>query len=177
VDRHGNSYRLGLLPGERSGWQLRWSRRAADGLEDDWEQVCLRDIVASLESYEPMRTLTEEALARRRHEQDPSVSLARLEAELERLTASPIVLNRRLREAVLETIHAHGLSMSEVAHRCGMVKCDRRGRLSGETSWLARRVGIMPEGGEGTATPWVHSDVLGLIARRGLGVSPREVEL
>jgi len=26
-------------------------------------------------------------------------------------------------------------------------------------------------------TPWVHSDVLALIARRGLGLSPREVEV
>jgi hypothetical protein len=177
IDRDGNIYRLGLLPGERSGLQLRWSRRPAADTAGTWERVGMRDVVASIESYEPVRTLTERALARYRHERDSKVSLGRLQAELERLSTSPIVLNRRLREAVLETIHTRGLSMSEVAHRCGMVKCDQRGRLSGETSWLARRVGIMPEGGESQVTPWVHSDVLGLIARRGLGLSPREVEL
>ncbi len=30
---------------------------------------------------------------------------------------------------------------------------------------------------ESRPTPWVHSDVLGLIAREGLRISPREVEL
>ena len=34
-----------------------------------------------------------------------------------------------------------------------------------------------PESGKDTPTPWVRSDVLALIARRGLGVSPHEVEL
>ena len=32
--------------------------------------------------------------------------------------------------------------------RCGRVKRDARGNVSGETSWLARRIGQMPEGGE-----------------------------
>ena len=67
--------------------------------------------------------------------------------------------------------------MSEIATRCGRTKRDSRGNLSGETSWLARRLGLLPEGGQTTPTPWVHSDVLGLIARRGLGIAPREVEL
>jgi hypothetical protein len=67
--------------------------------------------------------------------------------------------------------------MSEIAIRCGRVKRDSRGNESGETSWLARRLGMLPEGGHETPTPWVHSDVLALIARRGLGISPREVEL
>ncbi len=67
--------------------------------------------------------------------------------------------------------------MSEIAIRCGRVKRDSRGNESGETSWLARRLGLLPEGGHSTPTPWIHSDVLGLIARQGLGVSPREVEL
>jgi hypothetical protein len=100
-----------------------------------------------------------------------------LRSELERMCASRIVLNRGLREAVLEAMKTRELSLSEIAYRCGMVKRDKRGNHSGETSWLARRVGIMPEGGESAITPWVHSDVLGLIARRGLGISPREVEL
>jgi len=70
-----------------------------------------------------------------------------------------------------------GVSLSAIAMRCGRVKRDPRGNLSGETSWLGRRLGLLPEAGEASPTPWVHSDVLALIARRGLGVSPREVEL
>jgi hypothetical protein len=96
---------------------------------------------------------------------------------LERVQHSPIVLNRRLRETVLATIEQQQLSMSEIAIRCGRVKHDHAGNESGETSWLARRLGILPEGGRDTPTPWIHSDVLALIARAGLGISPREVEL
>jgi hypothetical protein len=88
-----------------------------------------------------------------------------------------VVLNRGLREAVLDAIDRGGVSMSEIAFRCGVLKRDRRGKTSGETSWVARRIGVMPEGGEKAITPWVHTDVLALIARKGLGVSPREVEL
>ena len=78
---------------------------------------------------------------------------------------------------VQKTVERQQLSMSEIALRCGRVKRDRKGNESGETSWLARRVGLLPEGGRDTPTPWIHSDVLALIARHGLGVSPREVEL
>jgi hypothetical protein len=107
----------------------------------------------------------------------PSISVTRLRNEFDRLCASPLVLNRGLREAVLERIERHATSMSEIALRCGVVKRDRRGKVSGETSWLARRIGVMPEGGEKTTTPWIHTDVLATIARKGLGISPREVEL
>jgi hypothetical protein len=175
VDRNGNTYRLELLPGERSTAQLRWCRRSAEADNSPWEQVSLRDVIAALESYEPVRTLTEHAITP--HRDDPSVSLTRLRCEFDRLCASPVVLNRGLREAVLDAINRHGTSMSEIALRCGIVKRDRRGKISGETSWLARRIGIMPEGGEKAITPWIHSDVLGAIARKGLGISPREVEL
>jgi hypothetical protein len=67
--------------------------------------------------------------------------------------------------------------MSEIAIRCGRRKWDQRGCESGETSWLARRIGMLPEGGESEPTPWVHSDVLALIACNGLGLAPCEVEL
>jgi len=67
--------------------------------------------------------------------------------------------------------------MSEIATRCGRRKLDANGNHSGETSWLARRIGILPEGGKSTPTPWVSSDVLALIARNGLGIAPREAEL
>lgn len=175
VDDKGNSYSLRVSTGERSSTQLRWCRRSLGADGNEWQQVGLRDVVAALESYEPARALTERAIASHRH--DPGVLLTRLCSELERLCTSPIVLNRALREAVLDAIGRRGMSMSEIALRCGIVKHDRRGKVSGETSWLARRVGIMPEGGEAEITPWVHSDVLAVIARKGLGISPREVEL
>jgi hypothetical protein len=175
-DRSGNVYRLRPLHIRHATAQLRWCRRGAE--RDDttvWEEVRLRDVIAALECYEPIRTLTHSALMF--HQDDPEVLLTPLSRELERLCASPIVLNRGLREAVLDAIERRGMSMSEIALRCGIVKRDRRGNLSGETSWLARRIGLMPEGGASAITPWVHSDVLATIARKGLGISPREVEL
>lgn len=174
-DARGNVYRLGPFPGERSTTQLRWSGRCGEADDCAWELLKLRDIVGTLESYEPVRTLTEQALAH--HCGDRHLLQTRLSCEFERLCTSPIVLNRGLREAVLHAIERRGTSMSEIALRCGIVKRDRRGNLSGETSWLARRVGLMPEGGAQAITPWVHSDVLAVISRKGLGISPREVEL
>lgn len=169
----GFAYRLGLVPGGGMSAQLRWSRGASHGR--DWKQVKLRDVVGALESYEPVRALTEQMLAR--HREDQTVLSTRLRDEFERLCTSPIVLNRGLREAVLDALDRRGMTMSEIALRCGIVKRDRNGNPSGETSWLARRVGLMPEGGAAAPTPWIHSDVLAAIARRGLGLSPREVEL
>jgi hypothetical protein len=93
------------------------------------------------------------------------------------VSASPILLNRGLREVVQRKVARGELSMSEIALRCGRVKRDRRGNLSGETSWLARRIGQLPEGGEQEPTPWIHSDVLALIVRQGLGASPHEIEV
>jgi hypothetical protein len=175
VEVRGVIYRLGAILGERTTAQLCWSRSPGDGDKRDWEQVKLRDVVGALESYEPVRTLTEQALAR--HREDPTVLSTRLRDEFERLCSSPIVLNRGLREAVLDAIERRGMTMSEIALRCGIIKHDRHGNPSGETSWLARRAGLMPEGGAQSITPWIHSDVLAAIARRGLGISPREVEL
>ena len=134
-----------------------------------------REVIALLESYEPVRTLTRAVVKANRQEPDISVSVLR--GEVKRICASRIILNRRLRETVLKVAQSEGLSLSEIAMRCGRVKYDSRGNVSGETSWLSRRLGLAPEGGETSPTPWVHSDVLALIARRGLGISPREVEL
>ena len=39
----------------------------------------------------------------------------------------------------------------------------------------ARRIGQLPEGGEEQPTPWIHSDVLALVVRQGLGASPHEI--
>jgi len=175
VQARGIVYRLGPVLGAGVTAQLCWSRSPSSGDRREWEQVKLREVVGALESYEPARTLTEQALAH--HHEDPIVLSTRLRDEFERLCTSPIVLNRGLREAVLDAVERRGMTMSEIALRCGIVKHDRHGKPSGETSWLARRAGLMPEGGALSRTPWIHSDVLGAIARLGLGISPREVEL
>ncbi len=198
LDRHGYLHRLEAFDAGMSIPELRWRRLAAgtelggsagrpegdrsegDGLESHRSKVgrqpeSVRDVVGCLESYEPVRTLTAAAVAL--HREDPAVSVAVLRAELQRLDASRIVLNRGLRRAVLLALRTRGLSLSEIAFRCGRVKRDGKGNSSGETSWLARRVGISPESGGGEPTPWIHSEVLAVIARLGLGVSPREVEL
>lgn len=156
--------------------ELRWSRRATDRTGEPWTSITLREVLASLESYEPMRALTASAIAR--HDGDPAVSVSALRRELARVRESAFVLNRGLREAVVDAVERRRVvSMGELALRCGMVKRDRRGVFVGDTSWLARRVGLMPAAGRRRPTRWVHSDVLALIARSGLGVSPREVEL
>jgi len=135
----------------------------------------MREVIAALESYEPVRTHTLRALAA--NDGSHQLSTTVLRAELVRVQESPIVLNRRLREVLLSTVRREQLSLSEIAIRCGRIKRDRNGNVSGETSWLSRRIGVLAEGGQHRPTPWIHSDVLALIARRGLGISPREVEL
>jgi hypothetical protein len=172
LDPCGHPYRLELVDTGMSIRELRWRRLCDDA---PGQLVSLREVVAALESYEPVRSLSRSALAT--HDDDPDVSVTTLRAELERVLLSPIVLNRALREAVLARVARGELSMSEIALRCGRVKRDSRGNSSGETSWLARRLGLLREGGNDAPTSWIHSDVLGLIARDGLGISPREVEL
>jgi hypothetical protein len=168
-------YRLELARAGIATSELRWRCHSRRGGSVALVTVSLRETIGALESYEPACDLTRSALARYRD--DANVSTVVLRGELERLGESPIVLNRKLRQAVLVMIERHSLSLSEIAIRCGRVKRDAKGNASGETSWLARRVGILPESGASRPTPWVHSDVLALIARKGLGISPREVEL
>ncbi|MGA2321236.1 MAG: hypothetical protein ABSG95_10930 [Solirubrobacteraceae bacterium] len=175
TDRRGYSYRLAIACNGNSRPELRWHghpTRAASGCP---ELVTVRHVIGSLETYEPARALTAQALAA--HAQARAVSVAALRAELNRVNASRIVLNRGLREAVLTAVEDHRLTMSEIAIRCGRLKRDANGNESGETSWLGRRIGTLAEHGKSGPTPWVSSDVLALIARAGLGVSPREVEL
>jgi len=176
VDQHGARHRLAAIRTTTLGIpEFRWLREPTLDAEGPAEIVSVRDVIGALEDYEPARTLTDEII--RGHGDDPSLSVAVLRSELARVAASPIILNRRLRERVVRTLAREGMSMSEIAVRCGRVKRDRRGNVSGETSWLARRLGLLPEGGERVPTPWIHSEVLALIARRGLGLCPREVEL
>lgn len=173
-EARGIRYLLATMPGRASVPELRWCERsdAGDPLR---EPVSVRDVVGAIESYEPVRRLT--AAAIQRHRRNRCTSVSTICVELERLNASRIVLNRGLRETVLRAVESSDLSMSEIALRCGRVKRDRRGLLSGETTWLARRLGLVCEGGASLPSPWVHSDVLALIARRGLGIPPREAEI
>lgn len=175
LDKRGRFHRLEPLQTGMSISELRWCERSRSPAESAPRPVSVRDAIAHLEAYEPVRAITVGALALRRD--DASVSIAVLRAELQRVLVSPIVLNRGLRQATLAAMERQELSLSEIAIRCGRIKRDLRGNESGETSWLARRLGMLPEAGRDTPTPWIHSDVLALIARRGLGVSPREVEM
>ncbi len=174
-DRWGWSYRLEAVGDDSSTPQLRWCRRLPGQPACQSRTVSVREVIGALERYRPVRALTVAALLRERGR--ARVSVSRLSAELERANTSRIVLNRALRGAVLAVVRDQGLSLSEIALRCGRVKYDARGNASGETTWLSRRVGLAPEGGRRVSTPWVHTDVLALIARRGLGLSPHEVEV
>jgi hypothetical protein len=148
--------------------QLRWV--AIPSPDADMVVCTLRTVIGALESYEPALEISERALSR--HPRG-----AVLANEIAIVRGSAYVLNRGLREAVLGAVHRDTLSLSEIALRCGRIKRDRRGGLSGETSWLARRVGLLGAGGGTEPTPWVHTDVLARIARHGLNMQPREVEV
>lgn len=171
----GDSYRIRAVSDGDHAPALRWTGTRHDSPEDDFAVLTLRDVVGALEDYEPARALTITALA------DPDgrncSSVCALRAELRRLDDSSIRLNRRLREAVQRSVARGEVTLSQIALRCGRLKRDRRGNVSGETSWLMRRIGVLPEGGEATPTPWIHSDTLALIAREGLGAYPNEIEL
>jgi hypothetical protein len=173
-DGHGRSYRIERLASAMSIPEMRWCRRGHERHGYAPEPLSVRETIACLERYEPILASTRRIVAANRHSDD--VSIAVLRAELLRMQESPIVLNRALRAAVVEAVERRGQSMSEIAMRCGRIKRDPAGNESGETSWLARRLGLLPEGGRSKPTPWIHSDVLALIARDGLGLSPREVE-
>jgi hypothetical protein len=171
VDPQGFAYQLAVQsPGGVR--ELRWLCRAPDG---SLEPTTLRHVIGALQSYEPARTLTADAF--QKHHCDGQISVISLRAELDRIASSHVVLNCGLREAVLAAVHRKGTTLSEIAIRCGRIKRDEHGKETGETSWLARRIGMLPEGGRENPTPWVSSEVLALIAREGLGLAPREVEV
>jgi hypothetical protein len=173
-DALGRRYRIERLAGEMSIPELRWCRRSLEAGDGEREALSVRETIACLERYGPVLALTRRAVSL--HRDSDQVSIALLRAELVRTQESPIVLNRALRAAVVDAVERRGQSMSEIAMRCGRIKRDSAGNESGETSWLARRLGLLPEGGRRKPTQWIHSDVLALIARDGLGLSPREVE-
>jgi hypothetical protein len=171
----GSAYAIREVAGNGSIPELRWIRTSDPECHAPLEVVSLREVIGHFEDYEPMRNMTARALAA--YARDAQVSTVTLRGELARLNASRIVLNRGLREAVAERVARGQVTMSEIAIRCERVKRDARGHVAGETSWLGRRVGLQPESGADAPTPWVHSDVLALIARQGLGLSPNEVEV
>lgn len=174
LDSQGHAYRLLACSEGIAIPELRWHRVPSTGCDGEAMPLSLRMVIAALESYQPVRALTARAVSL--HRNDRRMSVSTLCSELDRVNASPIVLNRGLREAVQKAL-VRGTSMNEITIRCGRLKGGSREKTYGDTSWLARRVGLQPNPGESDPTPWVHSDVLALIARRGLGISPREVEL
>ena len=174
-DAEGYLYLIREVAVDASVSELRWTRSCQPGCDETFDVLTLRDVVGRLEGYEPARTLTSDVLAL--HGDGSSPSTSRLRAELDRLNESAILLNRRLREVVQHRVQRGDTTLSQIALRCGRIKRDPRGNVSGETSWLARRIGQLPEGGEQNPCPWIHSDVLALIARDGLSACPHEVEL
>lgn len=168
-DRDGSSYRLQPVKDGGRVEMLRWCRLDAHGNPE--ATIALRALIGRLESYEPARSITWHAI--NQSTGNPDCSVCVLRAEFDRLNCARTILNRGLREAVQAAVASGALSMSEIAARCGRAKSSH----GGDTSWLARRTGQMPETSGTRPTPWIHSDVLALIARQGLGVSPHEVEL
>jgi hypothetical protein len=175
TDRDGRTCRLSMVSVGIGIPEVRWHRSPGQSAQGPAELITVREAIGCLESYEPVCSLSRRAVDAYRS--DPNVSVRELRVELERVRESPIVLNRGLREAVLGAIKRGEVSMSEIAIRCRRVKRAANGNESGETSWLARRIGTLPASGQSAPTPWVHTDVLALIARQGLGVAPREVEV
>ncbi|HEX3520075.1 MAG TPA: hypothetical protein VHT29_13665 [Solirubrobacteraceae bacterium] len=170
LDLDGCRLEIRVIAGKRAAPTLRWVQISAGGLPS---VVTLREVLAQTQSYEPVLALTRAALA----VPDPGVSTSTLQLELKRLQDSPIVLNRGVREAVQRALASGETTLSEIALRCGRIKRDSSGNVSGETSWLTRRAGLIREHAGRTPGVWIHSDVLALIARDGLSLDPREVEL
>jgi hypothetical protein len=167
--RHnGWIYQLEPLDTGMSIPELRWTR-SRDGLT---EILVLRALHGAVEEYEPARSWTAEALAL--YDDDRDISTARLKGEQQRMDGSPLVLNKGLRMAVVAAL-VEGRTLSDIAIKCGRYR-KSRSRRDAETSWVLRRTGLFALG-KGDPTPWVHSDVLARIARDGLDMAPREVEV
>jgi hypothetical protein len=169
TDRRGNTYRIVETMTGAGTVQRAWTRLTPG--ETPPRRVSLRQVVGAMEDYQPAVATTERAVAIER-------STARLARELERLRRSPIVLNRRLREAVLAALARDDLGLGEVAIRCGRTeRCGDGGRCA-DGVWVARRIGLMPEGGKAEPSAFIDSRLLALIARAvGLDVVDVEVPL
>jgi hypothetical protein len=172
VARDGRRFRLDVGQAGSVPRTLRWSAVRADG---SCKTVSLRAVIGALEDYEPARSITIAALARYGRRTD-GVRTCVLAAELRGLDRGAFVLNRGLREAAIRTVARKEASWSEIALRCGRTHAMARGQRCGDTSWLKRRLGIMPDSASGQITPWLRAETLALIAR-GLGVDPVSVEV
>lgn len=170
VDARRHAYRLAVRTARWGGGELRWTRTTPD--EPAARTVGLRDVVGALEAYEPACAITRRALET---PPDALIATGTLAGELQRLSSGRSVLNRALRAAVRAAV-ADGQSLSQIAARCGHVKGRSTGERVGDTSWLGRRVGLLAEPGYAEPSPWIHADVLAVIARDGLGLDPRQVE-
>jgi hypothetical protein len=120
VGSTGRSYRIEAVAGRMRIPELRWCRVAPTRAV-----VSLREVVGDAEDYQPACATTELSL-----QTGPGAgfSTATLAVELARVQRSAIVLNRRLREAVVTRLAADELSMSAIAMRCGRIKRDSRAR-------------------------------------------------
>ena len=78
---------------------------------------------------------------------------ARLGEECERLNGEPDRAQSRLREAVQRAVVSRRAEHERDRAALRTHQARPRGNVSGETSWLARRIGQLPEGGERTALP------------------------
>lgn len=172
TDTDGHVYRLGISADCTPPNQLSWWRLGATQW-DSPQAVSARELIGKLESYEPVRSMTLKAI----ENAEEGLSTTRLREQIERVCNGPMVLNRGLREAIQRTIEREDINTNVIAIRCGRFRRDSRGNISGETSWLMRRIGLRAEAGKNTPSAWIRTDVLAHIAREGLRIDPREVEL
>jgi phage baseplate assembly protein W len=170
LDTADGTYRIAVVSrGERIGSDLRW---VCQHPGSDKVATTLREVVAALEAYEPAVAMTEAAIATIPDDTDGGHSV--LAREIARLRGSRRVLNRRLREAILAEV-AHGTSLAEIAARCGRVEIAANGVVKGESSWVARRVGLAGDG-HGAPRRWIDVDVLAQIAD-AISLTAADVEL
>lgn len=135
--------------------------------------VCLREVLGSVEAYEPARTMTRlyvnGYVAGR-------FGMKFLREELIRLESSPWVLNVRMREKLVEL--SKRMSWSEMAMRCGARKVSKDGHVSGDTTWLRRRCGLADElearTGKRVTRKWVSIKFIKRVAV-GLGIDEDEL--
>ena len=167
----GTRYRLDAGELDAAQRSLRWS---ADGDRGRWAVVSLRSVIGAVDAYEPARSMTVAALAYHRG-RDTNVQVSTLAAELRSLDRGAFVLSHCLREAAQRAVARGEVSWSQLALRCGHSHAVHGGHQCGDTSWLKRRLGIMPDTSTGCTTPWIRSETLALIAR-ALGVDPVSVE-
>lgn len=137
LDAAGVAYRIRVISRDGSFPELRWTSSTCAGQDERGEPTSLREVVARLQDYEPATAIARVTIAANRGSRHLSTSCLR--AELERLSTSPIVLNRRLRELVAQRVSRDGPTMSEIAIRCGagQARQPRQRQRVRRAGWLA----------------------------------------